>query len=349
MQTGALASMLGEIESARRFLRVNEVARNLGSFREPGLEASLLEIAIGDLAAVGLSRKTWRVLDHCAAVNRAYAVFEQFVEAILGDWLSERSSRDKFGELPEQIRASYSTGLAEILKSMSHARYDYLSETDLIGGYNDALRGHEEYRLYPECLTYHRNNLRWSELAEIFGRCGIVDLSDWMRRSYRLKDFFESSDRIAEQAESKLAELIGYRNDASHGAVNVDEILGLEALEEIFDFVSVLGSEIVDLIRHKWAGWMLDIDEAKDVGRISEKFADNVRIAICQGVSLTTGQSLMVRKGHFCRIVSILSIQVEGVEQASVAIAGPQEVGLKLSEAVPLQCSLVIPNVDLDP
>lgn len=344
MHDGALSSLRGEIESARKFLRVNEASRAISTMGRITLEPSLLESAASDLTSIQLARSAWRVHDHCAAVNRAYAVFERFVEAVLGDWIAERSKKSKYTQLPEQIRNSYSTGLADILRSLSHARYTHLSEGDLISGFNDALSGKSDYRLYPECLTFHRNNFRWSELADVFTRCGIDKLADWVTHSGRLKEFFETSDRLAELTESKLGELIGYRNDAAHGAVEVNEILGLDALEEIFDFIEAFATDLMDLVRDRWVEWLISVDDAKDVGIISEKFSSNVRIAICEGVSLKVGQRVIVRKPRFCRVVAIEELQVEGSDLPSVAVSRSQELGIKFSHAVPLQCKIVIPE-----
>lgn len=344
MQDGALASMRGEIESARKFLRVNEASRAISAMGKARLEPSLLEVATSDLSDIQLARSAWRVHDHCAAVNRAYAVFERFVEAVLGDWITERIRNSKYTELPEQIRNSYSYGLAEILRSLSHARYNHLSEGELISGFNDALKGKSDYRLYPECLTFHRNNFRWSELSEVFSRCGIDSLNDWVTHSRRLKEFFETGDRISELAESKLGELIGYRNDASHGAVEVDEILGRDALEDIFDFIEALATDLMDLVRDRWVEWLLSADEAKDVGFISEKFHSNIRIAICEGVSLNAGQVVIVRKPRFCRVVTVEELQLDGVDCPTLAISSSREIGIKFSHPVPLQSKLIIPE-----
>ena len=344
MHDGALASMRGEIESARKFLRVNEISRAISAMGMERLEPSLLEAVASDLSDIRLARSAWRVNDHCAAVNRAYAVFERFIEAVLADWITERSRRSKYTDLPQQIRNSYSCGMAEILRSLSHARYSHLSEGDLISGLNDALRGNSDYRLYPECLTFHRNNFRWSELSEVFARCGVDNLKDWISHSGRLQEFFETSDRISELTESKLAELIGYRNDASHGAVDVDQILGLEALEAIFDFIEALAADLMDLVRDRWVEWLLSVDQAKDVGSISEKFHSNIRIVICEGVSLRVGQIVIVRKPRFCRFVTVDELQLDGVDCPKVAVSSSREIGIKFSHPVPLQSKLIIPE-----
>lgn len=347
MRDGALISIQGEIENARRFLRVNQASRALVALGTDQSEPSLLDYAVYDIAKIGLSRSTWRVLDDCAAVNRIYAVFEQFVEALLGDWIIERSRSEKFGALPESIRISYSRGIADILSSLNQARYNHLSERELISGFNDALGGKIGYRLFPECLTRHKNNFRWSELAEVFARSGIDNLSDWISHSARLRDFFESDDRLSEQAESKLSELIGYRNDASHGAVEVDQILGSDALEELSDFIEALASDLMDLIRDRWTDWLIKIDNAHDIGSISEKFSANVRIAICERVTLSVGQKVVVRKARFCRMVEILELRIDDVGHSFVTVGGAKEIGLRFSEAVPLQSRIIIPSLSL--
>lgn len=354
MRDGALKIVESDLEDLRRYLRVNDASRRVAQLQPPGLECTLGDLIVAEVAEVGLSPVGWRVLDHCGVVNRAYAIFEKFVESVLSDWISTRSVNTKFAELPKSIVSSYQLGMAEILLSSTSARYSHLSVSDLVAGFHDALQGATTYRLYPDCLIHHKNNFRWSELCDVFSRCGLSDFQGWISQSRRFKNFFDGEARIWEQVDSKLNELISYRNEAAHGSVQVDEILGIDNLEEFIDFVLLLSRDILNYVQSHWLEWLIEIGEIRPFGNVSEKFANQVRVAICEGVSLSVGDTIFAKGRGFCISTEILSLQKQGVGVDNVVIAGAEEVGFRFSDDIPLGAKLItvrnpIPTLDPPP
>jgi uncharacterized protein (DUF2267 family) len=342
MRDGAHKIVESDLEDLRRYLRVNDASRRVAQLQPPGLECTLGDMIVAEVAEVGLSPSSWRVLDHCSVVNRAYAIFEKFVESVLSDWISTRCAKTKFADLPKSIASAYQVGIAEILSSSSSARYSHLSVSDLVSGYNDALRGAPNYRLYPECLIHHRNNFRWSELCDVFSRCGLGDFQGWISLSRRFKVFFDGDSRIWEQVDSKLNELISYRNDAAHGAVQVDEILGIDNLESFIEFVLILSKDILNYVQAYWLDWLIDNEEIRSFGHVSEKFSRQIRIAICEGVTISVGDFIFAKGKGFCFSTKILSLQKKGIGADTVTVGAAEEVGFQFDDEIPLGAKLIL-------
>ena len=49
-------------------------------------------------------RLEWRIIDHCAAVTRLYAIYEQFAHEMGREHLNILQVHFKFGELPELVQ-----------------------------------------------------------------------------------------------------------------------------------------------------------------------------------------------------------------------------------------------------
>ncbi|UOA28237.1 hypothetical protein DSM107133_02982 [Pseudosulfitobacter sp. DSM 107133] len=153
---------------------------------ERQLEPTILHDDLCTLRGLAPEDIRWRVMDHCSAVGRIYAVYEHFCENVLHDWLHFLSARKPFLDLPEQIVGSYRTGFAHIVSRLPSPRYDHLSVEDLVSGYDAALKGESTYSLAPECLTHHQSNLRWNGPVALLCRpkCSFRPLSSRMRQGF---------------------------------------------------------------------------------------------------------------------------------------------------------------------
>jgi hypothetical protein len=328
--TPSLQRLETGIRAAINFFRCNIEMRALIEAQSACKEPSTFEAEFEGLQRLLKGDTQTRILNHCASVSRTYALFEQFCEAILGDWIDFRSKDCFFADLPEKMRESYSSGILTILSNLSTARYGHLSEADLIAQYNRALSGEREFTLNPECLTYHKNNLRWPDILEIFGRSGINDLESWIAHHPVLIEYFDSSRKIVEQLESKLSVFIQYRNEAAHGKISVDEILGLEEIEDFGNFIIAVCTVIDELVwKHKLQ--RLDSTGASgSFGLVTEAFSNGIMVGILEGITINVGDDLFLFAERRCTQRRILSLQLNGKAQTSIVIANAIEVGIGL-------------------
>ncbi len=298
-------------------------------------EPTELEFELTSLRHTAPTIPQWRILDHCSAVGRIYALYEQFAESILSEWIEFRSADVKFPDLPKGLKDGYTEGFPYILSMLHKNRYEHLSRENLVAQYHQALSGSSRYKLQSECLTHHQNNLRWDDLGQIFARCGIDGIGIWVQQSKSLQLHFQSTRKIQEQTSTKLKELVEYRNAAAHGTVAVDEILGTQKLIDIIQFVMCLCDTLSQLVNHEALKVMLEDGRVSCVGTITENLSSNIVIAIVEGVVLKTGSLIAVSTDSSYHRMTIESIQINGTPLAEVNIANAKEIGMKLNSNAP--------------
>jgi hypothetical protein len=180
MFSSSLHRLEAGLDGMRSYLAANVIARALASHAPCGMEPDFVQFDLASLLDAAPDATQWRVLDHCAAVGRTYALFEQFCEALLAEWIAFRANGISFAELPEKMRVSYAEQFPSMLSDTSKVRYGHILASDLIADYHCALSGATAYKLTPEVLTRHTANLRWQDLVDIFNRSGLPGLDEWV-------------------------------------------------------------------------------------------------------------------------------------------------------------------------
>jgi hypothetical protein len=339
--SSALTRLVSGVDCTIAYLNANNRALSIATRLSEGLEPSLLEEEIHSLRRIGPPPTQWRILDHCAAVGRLYALWEQFCEGILSDWIAFRTQGCIFNDLPEKIRISYAEGIVLVLGSLSRLQFQHISEVSLIKEYNTALSGGTGYLLSPECLTYHKNNLRWPEVVDMFSRCGIEDLEQWVARHPTLETHFQSQRKLVELSSAKLTSLVQYRNDAAHGLVEVTEILGAEELRDTAEFVVALATIMEELLSKHALDNMLGRGTANGLGKISETYSDNVTVCIIEGAKLAVGDDVYLLGDRVCWRRKVRSLHLDGNDAQTVTIAKPAEVGVKFDGKTPKRANVI--------
>lgn len=202
---------------------------------------------------------SWRVIDHCAAVTRTYALFESFVMEILREYLAFLSGAYKFTDLGGDFGIRYTRGIGKILQDHHKHRYRELDVAAVIVGAGDALAGKQGYQIQAEALLRAEQNLRMDELQRIFGDCGLSGAEAWVTAHPAVKEFFAQQARLSETAGSELRQIVEYRNEAAHG--DVDDVLGSDVLIEFTHFFEAMCRSLVDFIQYD------TLRRAKDLGR----------------------------------------------------------------------------------
>ncbi len=121
----------------------------------------------------------WRVIDHCAAVTRTYALFESFVMQILREYLAFLSGAYTLRSLGDEFSIRYTRGIGKILQEQGKHRYRDLDVAAVISGASDAMTGKSGYHLQAEALLRAEQNLRMSELHRLFSDCGLSGIENW--------------------------------------------------------------------------------------------------------------------------------------------------------------------------
>ncbi|TIR23999.1 MAG: hypothetical protein E5X34_13165 [Mesorhizobium sp.] len=270
----------------------------------------------------------WRVIDHCAAVTRIYAIYEQFAHEMIREHLSLLQSRIPFGELPDSLRSSYRTGIAKILEKKDGPRFADLDLATLISGYDRALGGHE-YVLEPRAMLMQEQNLRLPELQRFMSACGVDGVAHWIEQHPAIQSFFAVGGRLTATAASEMAELIEYRNDAAHGSIDITDIQNVNGLTEFCHFVAAVCEALAEKVQLAGLRMLQPHDQAAERGWVAQSLKKGlVAIGRMTG-SFRIGDTVYLCGEAYCHERAVVSLQLDGVAQDEVNLAVATELGIQ--------------------
>jgi len=273
----------------------------------------------------------WRIIDHCSAVTRLYSIYEQFVHELLGAFLTFLENNVSYSELEPVLRAEHRRSLGQILLNLDRERYRNLQFESIIGGLAKAFSQPGSYRLLPEAMLAHDQNLRLLELSKLFNRCGVFGVTEWIPKHRSLRKFFSDQARQSDKAEAELKQLVDYRNDAAHG--EVDTVLGADILIEYADFLSAMFIALAECVQWSVVERSLEYKKTRLAGKVNEVFSKNIVVAIVENATFAVGDSVYLRGDGYCYRAKILSLQEGGVEITSKTVLSPIELGMRFDSA----------------
>ena len=119
----------------------------------------------------------WQVYDHCAALTRLYAVFEQYVGELVDEYVRLLPQLyAKYTDLPECITNQHRVGIGTILlKIGDKGPYKELEEQAIVRELAVGLSGATEYKLLSNAFFIERQNLRFDILCKLFRSLDFED------------------------------------------------------------------------------------------------------------------------------------------------------------------------------
>lgn len=340
MHSALLDRSLEALDAVRKHISFSAKLRNqvaIPSFGCKAEEHKCFDIVqlLGDPA----DPTSWRVIDHCAAITRTYALFESFILQILREYLSFLSGAYKLSALEEAFKTKYTRGLGQILIDHEKQKYQNLDIVSVINAASDAVTDKDGYQLQPEALLRFEQNLRMTELHRLFNQCGLSGIEAWVTSHRAVESFFAAQSRLSETASSELKQIVDYRNEAAHG--DVDDVLGAEVLIEFTHFFEALCYSIVDFIQYDTLRRSKELGRTTTVGFISERFRDDIVVAKVANATLTVGDDLYVFGKGLTMRAKIGSIQLNDVGVKTADIDAETEVGLRIGVRAKVGCELI--------
>lgn len=331
MFEGAVERLGSGAVAVEKQLRTSERLRDIFATEQGLCAASPACTTATQLSSDPPDSVEWRVIDHCSAVTRLYALYEQFAHEMLREHLSLLERQFRFTELDSALQNAYRVGVAKILEKKEGPRFEDIVLTDLLGGFHKAASGETPYRLEPKALLIHEQNLRLPMLAALYQECGVDGLSEWIAGHPEIEEFFSAAERMHSSAEVELRTLIDYRNEAAHGGLDVDDVLAVDALCEFADFIKVLCRALAERIQLAALQTGLSRDQATEVGTVSETFQGGRVIIAAVAGKFSIGESIYLISPTQCAHRRIESIQLDDVPHDQVDIADATELGFRLS------------------
>ncbi|MDP2259518.1 MAG: MAE_28990/MAE_18760 family HEPN-like nuclease [Caulobacter sp.] len=292
------------------------------------------------LAEVAPDRVEWRIIDHCTAVTRLYAIYEHFAHQLIVEHLSLLQTNFRFAELPPSVQVAYRSGLSKIMEKKDGPRYAEIDLAFVVNQYGLALGG-KKFVLEPKAMLAHEQNLRLSELGKLFAASGMPGIESWISKSPSISVFFDCGDRVGGSAEAELAELIKYRNEAAHGGIVVDDVLGPETLAEFCTFMEVLCGAMADFVRHAGLACLLRSGAAEVRGTVNSCIkAGSVIVGPMVG-KFAVGDTIYLFADGYAVSGDVLSIQLDDEDLALVNLEKERQLGLRLATQGRKGCAVV--------
>ncbi len=246
MFEGLLNNLKDEIKTIRSIINISEklreiIADNPSQLNTEDLKYLQANAPLGD---------KWLVNDHCSSITRLYALYENFVENLVGDWIILLPQLYScYQDLPESVRNKHQTGCATLLGNENKRnRFDSLSERDIIKNLFDTeYKNTTKYNLTSAAFLLHEANLRKDQLTRLLVDAGIsaTDSWQWIENHKKVKNFIDNNSRGS--VENELKNFIELRNNSAHGK-EIDTVLNANELLQLCDFVEAICQAMSELV-----------------------------------------------------------------------------------------------------
>ncbi|TRU67364.1 MAG: hypothetical protein EWV46_11405 [Microcystis viridis Mv_BB_P_19951000_S69D] len=204
MFEGLLNNLNDDINTIRSIINISEklreiIANNPSQLNTEDLKYIQANAPLGD---------KWLVNDHCSSITRLYALYENFVENLVGDWIILLPQLYScYQDLPESVRNQHKTGCATLLgNEYKRNRFDSLSERDSIKNLFDTeYENTSRYNLTSAAFLLHEANLRKEQLTKLLANAGIsaTDSWQWIENHKEVKIFIYNNSRSSVENELK--------------------------------------------------------------------------------------------------------------------------------------------------
>jgi hypothetical protein len=319
-----------DIATVRSIIKTNENLRNLiltsGTQQQAKEYVKIIEILKEDIPTT----KNWRIYEHCSVVTKLYAIYENFVEDLIRDWLRVLPKLFLcYSELDERLKDTHQAGIGRLLIERKKNRYKHLPVEEVVKSLFAVINNEEEYVLFAEAFLFHEQNLRKEILEKLLADTCISNTWSWICNHRSIQEFTQEVNQT--RVEGELNKLINYRNEAAHGSL-IDNVLSFKELLELCDFVESLCQALTELVLYKTIQCKENIGQAKKIGKITEWFnRPQAGVAKVEKITLSVGCSLFLISENFsyCRSAFVESIQIDDQPVSQIQATTEIEVGLK--------------------
>lgn len=289
------------------------------------------ELALDVTRRIAPPKPAWQIYDHCAAFTRLYAVYEQFVDDLVSEYLRMLPSLyPRYEELPPNVTTQHRVGVAQILQKLGKdGPYKTLEERSIIQNLAHGLLGNPNYVLLTDAFLIDPQNYRSEVITRLFSHLGFDNSWAWVEKHPSIAAFMLRRRDPNETAATLLHDFVEYRNEASHSAVG--GIVATEEIKSIADFVVALSDTLTQLVMKQVVQRKKQIGEAISLGYVIHKFSGGIVGARMFANVIAVGDPVVVMQKQACHAARIESIQIEQTPHQRLELQNDQEVGLRLS------------------
>ena len=265
-----------------------------------------------------------------SCVTRLYAIYENFVETILSDFLDSIPEISSYASLAAELKADYRLGISHVLSKIDNDRYSHLTHESVVLWYHEALTNQPKYRFVTEALIRHEQNLRLNVLETLLGRIQLSGIRTWLAHNEYVTALYTESESVFEQLDAELKTFVQIRNDAAHGVL--DDLQGKDNLGRFCELMRSLILAISSFLHRSLLLRRANAGRARKIGEVTEVFNKNGAFVaqIENAARLQKGMQIHVLGANYCFVLQIESIRVNDLDVEDIVAAHPAfEVGLK--------------------
>ena len=277
-------------------------------------------------------RQKIKIFSVSSCVTRLYAVYENFIETGISDYLDSLPELVKFETFPDEFKNEYRIGISHILNKIDHGRYNHLNHENIVTWYYQAITDQPQYRFVTEAFKRHEQNLRLNIVEMLFNRIHLKDFKNWLSKHPDISNLYSEKETIYEQLEAEIKNFVQLRNDASHGIM--DTLEGDDNLNRLCDLIKTVIMVISSFLNKSLLEAMQKAGQIRRLGIVTESFGQNGAFI----AKLENGAKIRVKdRIHFvysnnCYSQVVDSIMVNDISVENVMSDSVDfEVGLKCS------------------
>ncbi len=339
-----------KISTVRSMIKINDRLRKIVFQDSSDIKQLKENPEFAPLIEVIPSKREWQIYDRCAVVTRLYAIYEDFVEDLISDWLRRMPDLvPRYSDLGQTVQNTHREGIGRLLIDIKQNRFQHLSVEKVVQGLSCGITDTGKYELLPDAFLLHEQNLRKKALETVLKNAGIDEAWKWVINHKEIKYFVEEVRGSQNTAEGELKQLVDYRNEAAHGST--DEILGTQELLDLADFVEALCKSLADLVTYNIILRQKALGLVREIGEITEWYKKKeAYVAKVQKVILTVEERVFLvlvnDKLSYCYAAKVESIQRYGISQNQVEITSEEEVGLKFDRDARIGLTIYVTSSD---
>lgn len=265
-----------------------------------------------------------------SCVTRLYAIYENFVETLLSDFLDSIPELLPYASLAAELKSDYRLGISHVLSKIDNERYSHLRHENVVLRYHEALTNQPKYRFVTEALIRHEQNLRLNVLEVLLRRIQLSGIRTWLAHNESVMALYTESESVFEQLDAELRTFVQIRNDAAHGVL--DDLQGKDNLERFCELMRSLILAISSFLHRSLLLQRASAGRARKIGEVTEVFHKNGAFIakIENSERLQKGMKIHVLGANYCFLQQIDSIRVNDLDVEDIVAAHPAfEVGLK--------------------
>lgn len=198
-----------------------------------------------------------RRFDYSALIVAIYASYEKFAEGLVVSYARLVARRSVYSSLPPELISKHMKRSAEMLVrgNVGRGRYVGITELEVVKNLCDCLSGATPYMLNEVAIAHHDLNLRYDELSGLFSPVGIT--CDKLRMADPMLAWFCDVNDLPHPpdggvphttVQQRLDELVERRNEVAHRGGNPDDLLGVDQLEDLVNFMEALARSVFSVV-----------------------------------------------------------------------------------------------------